>query len=63
MRRNKERHTLAGELEEKIPQCPARHRIDPRRRLVEKNHLRRVNHRASQGQPPGLSMKILTPRA
>ena len=38
MRGDKQRHALAGKLEQQIPQLAPRHRINARRRLVEEQH-------------------------
>ena len=51
VRGDEERDALARELKEQIPQRAPRHRIDARGRLVEKDHLRRVDDGAGQRQP------------
>ena len=51
VRGHEKRHALPRQLKQQIPQRPPRYRIDARRRLVQKHHLRRMNDRAGQRQP------------
>ena len=59
MRGDEQRHALAREFEEQIPQFAPRHRIDAGGRLVEKENGRLVHERARHGQalPPAAGKK------
>ena len=49
--RDENRHAFGAHLLDQFPELPARDRIDARRRLVEKDDRRPMQHRASQRQP------------
>src|SRR5262249_9456596 len=45
---HEQRDSLRGELEEDVPQFPARNRIDPRGRFIEEHDARLVHQRGAE---------------
>ena len=66
VRREHERHAEIAELAQPIPDEQPRSRVEPRRRLVEEEHLRRVHERAGNHHslrlPTGEEIRLV-PRA
>src|SRR6266566_3907170 len=50
VRRHEQRRPLLGQLEEQVPEEPARHRIDARRGLVEEEDAGLVDQGAGEGE-------------
>src|SRR5262249_33482228 len=49
-RRDDDREPRGFQAAEEVPELAPRHRVDSRRRLVEKQHLRTMNERAAEGE-------------